>query len=373
MTTMSVQLRRVVYLLVLLQCFVCVACAANASGDAEQHSSTIESTEKRKEDQVLNNTVEGAYEYIAHVYGCLSVLKEKKELCEEKYKPAEIALGTITTMVGEIEKIKREQNVSEPGHEWMKGKKAKIHENMNAVGDLAVSLVDVHLLLHACGALRDRLKVDVEKLAEVRNSSEANQTLIDLTKQLNSALDVTDSIFYADRVKEDAKKAMKDLMESLGNASKHVFDPVDIRGKKEINDTVEKRKDALFEELEKAKEEAKKKYRYLVQVEVVEEKEKSEVEDQPSMETEVPRREEESQKAQQKEAIKEVAGIKNTGEKEEKQKQEGEITEVANGTKMEAVKAIKAIQESDGSNSPALVCSPLLLLLLFVLGCTLVC
>ncbi|ORC89192.1 uncharacterized protein TM35_000131960, partial [Trypanosoma theileri] len=79
MTATFVQLRHVVYLLVLLQCFLCVA---NASGVWRGYPTTG-SAEMGKVDQVLRGRVARAHEQIAVMNGCLSALKEEMKLCEE--------------------------------------------------------------------------------------------------------------------------------------------------------------------------------------------------------------------------------------------------------------------------------------------------
>ncbi|ORC82663.1 uncharacterized protein TM35_000851080 [Trypanosoma theileri] len=384
MTTVFVQLRRVVYLLVLLLCCVCVAYAASPS-DVVQDSSAMRSTEIRNVDQELGNTVDKAYEYIVLVSGCLSLMEEEMKLCKENSKRAEVASTNITKLLEEFKALGNEKEM------WIQGKKDGLQENIYAIGNLTISLVGVKFLEHACGRALDGLNDNVKGFAEARKSKKTNQTLIELEKKLNTTRDGIKSLWYDGKLRNEANKAVKNLMDDLGDVSGlHVpqaINDTELKEGEEFGVIGKERIDILGGKLEKVKANAPEEIKRLKREELVEEEEGNKTEMQPSGEVGVTSQkaheeakekrrekkealeEEEKRKEADEEKIEE-SGRGNSGEEVNKEVQGENVKEMA---KEEAEKAIKAIQERDNSSSPALMHGPLLVLLLCVLGCTLVC
>ncbi|ORC78680.1 uncharacterized protein TM35_002291000, partial [Trypanosoma theileri] len=108
MTTMFIQLRRVVYLLVLLQFCTCVA-----HGDDKVPSVPKESEVKIVE-QRLKASVNKAYELLVEGNSCLSVWKDEVELCKK-------STGVVKTAAektkGPVKKIGEGRPLSEKGDE----------------------------------------------------------------------------------------------------------------------------------------------------------------------------------------------------------------------------------------------------------------
>ncbi|ORC80608.1 uncharacterized protein TM35_001541010 [Trypanosoma theileri] len=401
MTTMMFKLRRVVYLLVLVQCFVCVAYAESANG-VEQGPSPIELTEAEKVNQ-LSKTVAEVYEHIVHMYGCLFVLEDNTKVCKGNSDRVELATSNIKGLVKEIEKLKEERGVLEP-EEWMKGRKDGIQKNVNAIGSLRISLIDMRILQHSCENQTWDVNEDMEKLVDAgnkflgvhpneaqettekgklkKNISEAKQALLNLKERLNSAQDELNPLEKVDELMDDASKAVGTLMQSLGSLSKLISVPAGIMDNEGLEKIAVERNVTVTEKLKEAKAKAEKEFLPPVEEVPVKEEEKlpsvkpeeeteSEDKGQPPKETEEPQDvEEKPQETHEKEENKENAGE----QAEAKPEQEERIEEESKKPDKEEERTQTATNGNDNSNSPALVHSPLLLLLLLcVLGCTLVC
>ncbi|ORC86479.1 uncharacterized protein TM35_000281950 [Trypanosoma theileri] len=375
MTTMFVQLRGVVYLLVLLQCFVYVACAE----DVVQDSTDIKSTEDDV-DQLLNKTVATAYERIVNMSGCLSLFEDNGELCEKSAKRADVIAKNITVLREEIEGLEKGIPASGSKDEWILKNKDGIQQNIRDFDNVTLSLVDMGLLALSCReqfvdlgedigslvAARERfLKVHKDKTHEKRGvmklderSSNANQTLFDLKERLFSEDGELKPLENVKKSMADADEAVEKLRETLEKVQvlasvSEVFKGVDfenIGGEK---------KDIVAKKLEEAKETAKQKYLTLVQEELVEDEKRV--------------KEEERSSAVIKEADDVKERTQETQEEKKKEEEAGGEEEQTERAAEEARKKAEAAKRNDNSLSPALVHSSMLLLLLTVLGYTLVC
>ncbi|ORC85707.1 uncharacterized protein TM35_000331640 [Trypanosoma theileri] len=439
MTTMFTQMGRVVYLLVLLQCCVCAADAADVVRD-------ISTNELSKADvDQLNNSVTKAYEHIVHTAGCLSALKGDVELCKKNTEHAETAAKDIKVLDKKIKELE-EETAGESKETWMKGNKDRMQGNIYAISNLTVSLVDMHILLDRCKVRTWDLKGEMEGLENARerflkehpnekqqepevkklveNSNKAIQTLLNLRKELEYVVIEIETLRSAGTLKDNASRELMALSETLGEVAKHEIDMegimVEDDDDEQFNKMAAKRIDDVSKKLEEAKAKAKEEFRHLEPEELVEDKKESEVEEQPPRDNEVTRgpgeekarethkveakEEKETEEEQAKgpnatmeEKVEEgetekkenengeVAGRENNGGgKETKESREetfkegqesvtAEKEKEAKGPQIDVAHEINAMQERDSSNSPALVHSPLLLLLLCVLSCTLVC
>ncbi|ORC86136.1 uncharacterized protein TM35_000301760 [Trypanosoma theileri] len=403
MRTMFVQLRRVVYLLVLLQCCVCVACAATAS-DVEHGPSASKSTEVGNVDQELSDTITVVYEHIVNIRACMSMLMTGADLCKGNYTRAAAVAKKIKELQVEANGEKKNKR------EWIERNNVSIRETINEFDDVAVVLVDMDLVDKACdgplGNVEDvtmKLENAQKRFLEVHqnkpheteeimrlkeNSIKANQSLFNLRERFKSAGDELKPIWELTRVMGGARKDLQALVKFLGSEPGLVIVSEETR-EEELKRKGKDREIAVTKELEEARKKAKENLP-LEQEGPVEEEGRIEDGEQPSGESEGTRtddektpeanKEEKENKAEtEKEKEKEQAdeeetGRESTGNKEEgEQEQEKPVKEESKRPEIGGEQVIRAIQERDNSVSPALVHGPLLLLLLCVLGCSLVC
>ncbi|ORC86131.1 uncharacterized protein TM35_000301710 [Trypanosoma theileri] len=412
MTTMFVQLRRVVYLLVLLQCFACVACAENASG--MQGVSTSRSRKDAAEVERFRKTVVEVYKHFLQTRGCLSVLKGKRQLTENNSMRAGAVAKNIIALVTAFMKLEDTVEGRDPTGAWIGERRADVQQYINDFKEVTSLLLDISLLSDNCGKqsmvsdgdgyrfdkarkrfLRE-IKEETPEIIELRRGSRiVSERLIDLVKDLKSSEgglllleDVRKSVKEAEKAMQGLKWILK-KDNTLENLVDEAMGEDYGRRVTEVNATV-------ISELEEAKQKEEGEIRRRLQEAQVEEKENeirdqegTGVEEQPSTGMEVTQevdanvqgvqKKEEKQVDSESAGMEEVVGVTAKEEQKEEIRKEDalrqgvKIKEEANVTEIEAVKAVKAIQESDGSSGPALVHSPLLLLLLCVLGCTLVC
>ncbi|ORC82115.1 transglutaminase [Trypanosoma theileri] len=105
MTTMFVQLRRVVYLLVLLQCCTCLA-PVEASGDMGDVHDEPKKVGEEKWQEGLEMLVDSAYVMFVQGRGCLTVWKEVAVECNKSTKGLPTVVKGIEGPVKELEGIK---------------------------------------------------------------------------------------------------------------------------------------------------------------------------------------------------------------------------------------------------------------------------
>ncbi|ORC81416.1 uncharacterized protein TM35_001181040 [Trypanosoma theileri] len=435
MTTMFIQLRRVVCLLVLLQCCVCVAYAESASG-AGRETTTSELTQVDVDQ--LSKTVAKAYEYIALISAFLFVLKENKGLCEEKTRRAEAVAENITAIVKEINESKIGNLQWKPKEEWIEEKKKKMQQNMEVISEVKVALAELSQLEKSYKSELEGVYVDKEELAKAgdrlseeqssekpermelaQNISKIMEMLTVLEKRINAPDGDLQPFATAALSLNNASEAVEALKRSLGEDAERVIVSKGIENK-ELKRIAEEKRVVATKKLKEAK--AKELQRLSEGGTVEDQREGSGVE-QPSGETEERRvvgenvRETQEERDRKDSKEEQANGINHTKEerdvdgvteknengkeketeesqkekvtentKEEKAKkpqvevaqrikerQEEKVEEESKKPRVDVVRAIKAIQGADGSLSPALVHGPLLLILLCVLGCTLVC
>ncbi|ORC86474.1 uncharacterized protein TM35_000281900 [Trypanosoma theileri] len=377
MTTMFVQLRRVVYLLVLLHCCMCVAYAEDGSDAGEVSSSNAEDVFGSAE-RNLTVAVDSAYEHILYVYGCMSAFKEKKKLCEDNSERAAAVAKKINASLEEIKKLEEDDKKWEQYGKWINDNEAKIKENLKEYENVTSSITDIVLLSEACkkpphnlvnltkqlGEARRRfLEVHQNKTHEKpeimrldKNSSITKQKLSDLTERLGSEHDELKPLMDVTKSVVKATRAVEDLRESLGLDSLRLMGNKE-EWNKELMRREEERRSDVARMLEEAKAKIKEEIHRRVQEELLEEEKKRKDVEQPPTKTEGSGGSEEETNKGVEEAEKE------------------QVTRAAEKVREEETKraAKKATNGNDGSHSPALVHSPLLLILLSVLGCTLVC
>ncbi|ORC91885.1 uncharacterized protein TM35_000054810 [Trypanosoma theileri] len=409
MTTMFVQLRRVVYLLVLLQCCVCVA---SASG--KQEVFTVKSTKDAAEVEWFRKTVDEVYKHIVHTNGCLSVLKDKRQLTTNNTARARAVVKNVTDLVVAF----MELNAKEEGRgqigAWIEERKDEIQQHINDLEVVMSSLLDMSLLSDNCrkqsmvsdddmnrldDARKRFLKVPRKETTEIvglrLGSRIVSEKLFDLLKDLKSPEGGLLPLRDARESVNDAKRAMQALLDTFKDVKTFKVPSVEEMGEGFLR-KAEGRNVTVIKELGEAKEKAKREIQRLLRERRGEEKNEKEVMEQdgsgvveqPSTgikETqEVDTNGQSVQEKEEKQVDSESAGkeevVGGTAMEEQKEEirkedapQQGvKIKEEANVTDIGAENVIKAIRESDSSSNPALVHASMLLLLC-VLGCSLVC
>ncbi|ORC85701.1 uncharacterized protein TM35_000331580 [Trypanosoma theileri] len=479
MTTMFIQLRRVVYLLVLLQCCVCAVCATKVSGGG-QDSSTIMS-DKADVDGLLNKAVEKAIERIGSMAGCLDALvgEGETESFEDNSKRAEAVAKSMEVLLEEVGNLKEKGKPKwEPEVEWKEKKKTILQQKVQEFHHVRSSLEEVYLLVHLCRKPLRNLDEVMEGLADARknflkvhenkkdrtpevmkldkNSSVVNRTLFDLSERFKPEDGELKPLMDLVEVMMDTVKAVKDLKKSLESVPELVTVLEGIK-EEDLQKIEETKENNVIKKLEEAKADARKEFLSMVERRSIEGKEENGIEEQSPRDKEERKEDEEQaptkvvetkengdgkaegikeedgegaknadEKAEEKkeedgeraknadeksEEKKEEDGerAKNADEKsEEKKEEDGERAKNADEKSEEKKEedgeraknadekaekeenteqgraeskrpeinggqVISVIQGVDSSSGPSLVHSPLMLLLLCVLGCTLVC
>ncbi|ORC81339.1 uncharacterized protein TM35_001201010 [Trypanosoma theileri] len=123
MTTMFIQLRRVVYLLVLLQCYACMASATNEDNgeEAPEHTETPEEKERKYNDKVVRLRNVSGMAHARYVEGrsCLNVWRDTVRASNESYARARSAAEVTDGIAVKIGLMKDKMSKS-PGTfaEW---------------------------------------------------------------------------------------------------------------------------------------------------------------------------------------------------------------------------------------------------------------
>ncbi|ORC85240.1 excalibur domain-containing protein [Trypanosoma theileri] len=92
MTTMSIQLRRVVFLLVLLQCCVCVACAEETSS-TEPTGECEDQDEIKRAERSLGGIIDPSTKALGEAQDCLTIWKKDVGACNANYEDIESAVN----------------------------------------------------------------------------------------------------------------------------------------------------------------------------------------------------------------------------------------------------------------------------------------
>ncbi|ORC86135.1 uncharacterized protein TM35_000301750 [Trypanosoma theileri] len=426
---MFVQLRRVMYLLVLLQCCVCVAYVANAN-EVEQVSSNDESTKAKKVDQLVK-AIEKAFERIMPMSGCLSLIRKNMELYKKNYKHAEAARKNITALDEEIKVLKGRKEKAWKPEEWEQEKRDGVQQDIYIVGNATLTLNGISQMEKACRNVSVDLGEEIKGLVNAREGflvAHKNKTPdeIKLEKKSN---ETEGALVHLNEYREDLLSEFVPLMEvaksmydaldairgSLGDEATHVMSTEkdsEEEHKKRIGEIMNNFNEKLKEENSKANEEMQgraeeeqdeKGRGSITEVKPTEATEETkgvgENAQKPPEEGEEKKEDEEDEKKNTKgkeegkgrEGEEEKAGegdvTKEEGKKERegeeaenyknkeetKQEQEKQTNEEAKEDKKGPGAVLSVVQGADSSHSPAMVHSSLLLVLLYVLGCTLVC
>ncbi|ORC81206.1 uncharacterized protein TM35_001251010 [Trypanosoma theileri] len=265
MTTMFVQLRHVVYLLVLLQCCVCVAYAESANGGG-QDSPTGGSSEIGKVNQVIKKTVTEVYENMVNISGCLVVIHEGIRLSKENTSRAEVAAKNITAQYGQIKELMEKQEEWKPD-EWIVGKEDGIEENIYAFGNGTISVIAIFETQESCRKRFGDLDGDKEKLADARRLflevhdkapkrmeleekiGMAEKALTELTNERDNVKKELESLVDLYEIMSKANSVVVDLVRRLGGVSTRLKS-IEETWEKEIMREVKERIDNLERKLE---------------------------------------------------------------------------------------------------------------------------
>ncbi|ORC91290.1 uncharacterized protein TM35_000062950 [Trypanosoma theileri] len=454
MTTMSVQLRRVVYLLVLLQCFVCVACAADGVNvnytDAEINGDgEIDDQLKILVRQTLL-LLRDSQIPLANATACKAIWEgaikannatvNRSRDAFERIKKLDERIKEYTEKVpqgGFALKLKKEVN-REGFRKLVNDIKEELENNAKDIpNEEAVATIDEAVYTkHVCLTVRGNAENALENLkrklenyetfkeetARSTKAKEVNQAgksrrdaLEKILKELKEVqLDATRSVSKA----KDQVRAWADAVgrfSRLGEMVTKLENTDDVPARNEIkaenNETVLKitrvateQKVKDIRKLINEVDDATKTRRETVVEKVKEKVETANVEAAARVEEEVREaikakkiadEEEKARKAREEEArrvAEEKARQKAEEERARKAREEEEARRVAEEKAKQKAEEEKARQagektreeqtrqaaektekKKDGGSSPSLVHSPLLLLLLSVVGCTLVC
>ncbi|KAH9599431.1 hypothetical protein LSM04_000972 [Trypanosoma melophagium] len=446
---MLVQLRRVVCLLVLLQCSMGVAfgpVSADDRSDAVKAADTLKMELGR------------AYEMLAEGKSCLSVLREETELCEKNTLIAKNALQK-TKEAGQ--RVKNFRNGDSSGIEkLLQEAQETLDSTDDAVSGTAYKVAVTKYANMACFVSQgnvenvlDRLEMLQQGLQSYMGKGESmhkNETCVLLVqnstkirKELNEVrAEISKALFDGRNIRSDAVKALKEAVSELENvkselkgslsvANGKVLEtqnkieeivntskedlrqitgmpktksdgtvmPRDLKKEAELRGTTEGKlkgfveiavgREAVALEEVKKKLEERRRIAEAIQAEGSMKSEKDETEraaeekrvrmaEAQKRAAEEKRKTEEERKTAEEKSRKATEEEKAGKAKEEETKTLAEEAERKAGEKAEqfAGEAVNKTKEKnkDGSSSPALLHSPLLLLvLLCVLGCTLVC
>ncbi|ORC91920.1 uncharacterized protein TM35_000041340 [Trypanosoma theileri] len=436
MTTMFVQLRRVVYLLVLLQCCVCVAYATSEIDDEER--------EIRRSVRVLKASLERTDSLYAKGRSCLSVYEKEIQFCNESslnaVKEAENAVEVITTMKGKTDVLVKEGDKFVESERLVKYAEETLQNTKKAVDDATrfveivsqtkkACVVDGYNMEHEAERLKDHYTALLYQLKDKKETEEKKERmeLVERGKErhdeLYKLMNSTGEVII--RVAEVRPMAMEKTKLAAQAMSRSIADLLWIikelknvvpaaedgenqnwvnQSEKKIKEIVrevhaanpEKTRGEAIAEIRVALEEKKKEEDSLIKEEWVdkEKKIKERVEresNERKAEEERRRKEEEARRAEEEK--KRRAEEEKAKQEAERKAREEEAKRVAAEMAKERVKeeearrvaaemarerakeeAEKAKKKKDGGSSPALVRGPLLLIVLVcVLGCTLVC
>ncbi|ORC86126.1 uncharacterized protein TM35_000301660 [Trypanosoma theileri] len=397
MTTMFIQLRRVVYLLVLLQFCTCMAL-----GDDKVPSVAKESEVKIVE-QRLKTSVDKVYELLVEGNSCLSVWKDEVVECNR-------STGDVKTAAEEtkglIEKIEKTESITNEGEEV--GSTDKLLQDVNAsirvVGDAVKNtrarIKDTMWISKKCTSTIEKLKEVAGQLRQdalhfpnlldsttetprrlrlAREGSGADGVVTNLIGNLTALVEPSrETVVNANLTLKEVKNATKEVIDKLHGKTPEspitnvteevqrimVLGEVQIRDierlwEKNATDITEDGPDfgtirakwnrAHEEEQQRADEEKAKRTA----------EDERDAEEERRIAEEKARMEEEKLAAAEKEKL--VEKEKLAAEEKARKAKEDELARTAK-------------KETDNSSSPALVHSPILLLvLLCVLGCSLMC
>ncbi|ORC86876.1 uncharacterized protein TM35_000251720 [Trypanosoma theileri] len=426
MTTMFVQLRGVVYLLVLLQCCVCVAHATDGQ-------STVENAEGE-----LKKWVKKADELLGKGRGCVTVWKKEEESCNGRISPTKSVADGTHSLVTEIKKklgggvITKDQGTGdddlvEKAKKAMQKTQETVNETKAILAETAVVNIQCSYILEEWrqemenkdGARKHYVSVikgaeekyrTPERIELVEESNKTHKVLSDVMGELAVASKRSSSCTrVVKQHQERAERAMKELEGVSGDVVEQIKEARTHNATVPRESTVKARLDVEWEEeaqaIVKAKEEEEQKkkqaalekaqaeQRLLAEKEAKERE--AELEEQKRRAREQERMAQEELDRKKKAAAEEEAEKRKADEKraqEEKTKQDQERRDAEEKAQKarealerkekeqleraaeEARKKAEAAKKNDNSHhSPALVQSPLLLILLCVLGCTLVC
>ncbi|ORC83564.1 calcium-binding protein [Trypanosoma theileri] len=469
MTTMFVQLRRVVYLLVLLQC-VCVAYAVGGPADPEEKEEVNCTDEKVLKDlkdlaDYSSDHYKKLIEQAGHSLGaaekCLQTWRYDVSVCNESItRIGDVVNTTVHFLYGvrkfkklEVKSLKKEQSswvgllsrvvgVELPDPQPIECGDPRIKEFMdnisNKVGEFNASVEKVAELVknarssrYICTPYRQGLEFERGKWKDAgvdwfldiakKNSSvvcmdnatrEGVATVVTEYNKIVTALDDISNASAGTQVcrlnagvdwGEDFGRLLGDLrtecqdtpgQKSLPEVKKGVVQEKNLReylksdttsttssrsgttetsGKaeyiKDFDERTEKAKQRKIEEDRRrdAEEEARKREEAK---RVADERARKE-EEAKRVADERARKEEEAKRVADERARKEEEAKRNAEEKARKEEEAKRAAEMA--AREEEAKREKKTRKKDGSSSPALAHSSLILLVLFVLGCTLVC
>ncbi|ORC83995.1 uncharacterized protein TM35_000521390 [Trypanosoma theileri] len=388
MTTMLKQMRRIVYLLVLLQCCVCVAFAEESSSNGVSEAERLPKEWVNKAREMLNL----AYNVTAGGEGCLNVWERVVKENEETVSRAHDGVKNITDLVKEI-RVKMISDYPEDGSrdkeimlnmteedfsvedaiELLKKMEKALEGNEPPVASAeALEKMDraTHVCVNALNSIEDAergiegvlpefhgFREDVEKITTLKDletdCKEALKRLSDVKEQLElQKLNATHALEKAKGQVSGWENAMTTLI-NLGN-----FTPEEALKVTKIEHHVESRQPVS----ENMKVEIRNSLSNI--------KNKSEAEKEKMCGKENVTTTERREKAVE-EIDKEVAEeFKSATERIEKERR---LAAEEKARRAAEEKAKNDKKKEDNSVRPSLMHSPLLLLLLCVLGCTLVC
>ncbi|ORC82116.1 uncharacterized protein TM35_000971040 [Trypanosoma theileri] len=248
MATMSIQLRRVVYLLVLLQCCACVV-SADGMGDTSKNTVAPETTIKQEAgiaERRLQELVNQAYGLYLAGKSCVAVLKNETAVCEkhkdnakkaaEKTKNAVDALENKLEVKDKVieqpipvEKIKELRGVAEEAKkhiteskEALEKETAMLQKKKYALTACWASFGDLSDVVPKLNASRDGLESFMdehstpERLNLIKNATATGGELFWLTQEVGLALGRGQGIKReAETEMRDADRMLQDTLKKL--------------------------------------------------------------------------------------------------------------------------------------------------------------
>ncbi|ORC90423.1 uncharacterized protein TM35_000082210 [Trypanosoma theileri] len=424
MTTMFVQLRGVVYLLVLLHCCMCARgdTVESVAGAGGQLASNAQSVENPVEEVLLNTS--DAERVLLEGEAILSVLKKEVSSCNQTYSRRAGAVDEFAVFQNDMQmytntkddgKIEPEKGVDgKEFRDFLHKVKMALNKKNTAPYALQKPIDNVESAKTLCQKALDEVKVVLNNLnttaeldergtkirekltklqsdidSELKRCEKAVFEARDLLKTWKSVMDTFSGIATALTAKgaimvrdgtnvennlKNIKQLSEEKLKEIEDFKKENENKRMEQATKEIEEKVKEAKKTVMEriaEQRRAEEEAKQvpnEEAGNVQGAAERVVEKEKVKEPTEKNRDEKDREEEEQKpVKGEESTRPAEAEKNKEDKAREAEKVRETMEVAERTNI-------TIRWSDGSSSPALVHSPLLLLVLMcVLGCTLVC